>query len=509
MEKSSGNSIDGDDDEDSDRRREQLDRFIRSNRSREEGGEAGRHHNYNGRDFDTRSHCSSQKSDPSSEIGRGDPSAESLVYQGDGGGDRGFLPHGHVHFGQTSSTAHLLNGDPPHQFPPSLYQASADAPKSDTATVCSGSVLEDDVEDLSHYSGDVGQSQTASAKHHHYPPPSVGTVPTTLRRSSSPEGNRLVDYAARSQEALRAVVPKQNKPSSAGYAESSSSHTGSGGGNDEDVNMAGMLQHKKGMGPPLSRQWLLQQHGSSVKSGGSYAGSSDVVVNVGSDCGGSLTDMQSVTSQEDALLLTANSELSGEASSGAAFAALDMDTNDNDTNNNMTTEDEKKPHPLLCDQSDRQNGRTSPGGTIYRGRGVRRYKGRFYSLPLKRFHQNGVHLHSDNEQEGTTMHYGHQSDSQQHQHQQQDASGDRDRCEDPFSGYRDDNQRGGGGGGHDYHGQARRRSRSRSRSRSPPSSPKSRRRISDQTRGYQIKKKDCDDHYNDSKKKPPRHDRGR
>lgn len=32
------------------------------------------------------------------------------------------------------------------------------------------------------------------------------------------------------------------------------------------------------------------------------------------------------------------------------------------------------------------SGRLSPGGTIYKGRGERRYKGRYMHLPLKRFH---------------------------------------------------------------------------------------------------------------------------
>jgi len=36
------------------------------------------------------------------------------------------------------------------------------------------------------------------------------------------------------------------------------------------------------------------------------------------------------------------------------------------------------------------NGRRSPGGTVYKGRGVRKYQGRYMHLPLKRFHQNGV-----------------------------------------------------------------------------------------------------------------------
>ena len=40
------------------------------------------------------------------------------------------------------------------------------------------------------------------------------------------------------------------------------------------------------------------------------------------------------------------------------------------------------------------NGRISPGGTVYKGRGVRRYQGRFMHLPMTRFHQNGINEQS-------------------------------------------------------------------------------------------------------------------
>lgn len=551
-------------DEDRDRRREQLDHFVRaSSYHHREGNNEGRqynnrhhyhhHHHHNSRDYDTRSQ-SSQKSDPNSETGgKCDPSSinynpfatESVGSHGSsGGGDRGFPLHGHGHFGHpTMSAAHLLNGDPAHQFPPSLYQASADAPKSDTATVCSSSMLED-IEDVSsHYDGEAGgQSQTSNNscskqqqqhQHHHYPPPTY----SSLRRSNSAEGNRLVDFAHRSQVALRAVFPKQSKSDGGHVAslppqESSSSSQSHSANNDEDAAMAGGIQHRKGMGPPLSRHWLLQQHGSSpfrtgsVKSSGSNTGS-DVVVNVGSDCGGSLTDVQSILSQEDAALLTtANSEVSNEAppiaASDAAAATTKMDTLD--TSSSPT---KKKPHPLLCDQSDsKTNGRTSPGGTIYRGRGVRRYKGRFYALPLKRFHQDGVHLHSDSEPEGTTTTYDRHHQSR---NQQQHDGGDYDRWEDHYSGnFRDDDQR-GGGGGHNYYGHEssrhtrdrnrgrdrdRDRSRGRSRSRSPPSGDRrreTRNRNLDQTRGYKIDKKNDENgsSSSSSRKKPPRRDRDR
>lgn len=43
--------------------------------------------------------------------------------------------------------------------------------------------------------------------------------------------------------------------------------------------------------------------------------------------------------------------------------------------------------PETCD-----GGRRSPGGTIYKGRGSRRYQGRHMHLPLKRFHEGTSHL---------------------------------------------------------------------------------------------------------------------
>jgi hypothetical protein len=51
-------------------------------------------------------------------------------------------------------------------------------------------------------------------------------------------------------------------------------------------------------------------------------------------------------------------------------------------------------NPLLTSDEPDSNGRRSPGGTIYKGRGIRRYQCRYMHLPLKRFHQNGVHLDS-------------------------------------------------------------------------------------------------------------------
>lgn len=529
-------------DEDRDRsRHEQLDRFVRAEGRHHHNRQHLHQHNYNhypnhhnsrgaDRDYDTRSQ-SSQKSDPNSETsGRGGDTinynlsaTESVGSHGSGGGDRGFPLHGHVHFRHTAMSAtHLLNGDPAHQFPPSLYQSSADAPKSDTATVCSGSMLED-IEDVSsHYDGETSQASSGPKQHHHHYPP-----PTNVRRSNSKEGNRLVDFAERSQ----AVFPKQSKSSTGGGGAASMMSQESSSSNNDDDHASGStnLQHRKGMGPPLSRHWLLQQHGSSpfrtgsVKSGGSNAGS-DVVVNVGSDCGGSLTDVQSLLSQEDAALLTtANSEASV-ASGPKTDTLFDAGAGSTGAAGASGADDEKKPHPLLCDQSDsKTGGRVSPGGTIYRGRGVRRYKGRFYALPLKRFHQDGVHLHSDSEPEtnnlAPTQHDRPSSQSLSHnQSQQPQRHDDGDQHHYRWEvrhhhggSFRDDdnyydhasssrrttrdynNDRGRDRG---RRGRGRDRSRSRSRSNSPPPGDRRRearntsnaRTNSNQERGYKIEK---------------------
>eukprot|EP00980_Cylindrotheca_fusiformis_P029078 scaffold22713_cov139-Cylindrotheca_fusiformis.AAC.15 len=319
-------------------------------------------------------------------------SVGSIGSQGSGGGephhstfnrDRGFPSAGFYNhhfnnrggpYGFGPTAAHLVTGET--QFPPSLYHPAADAPKSDTATVCSGSVLED-IEVESVLSQEAGPQQPwSSGSKHHSPPSSVKMAVVSLRRSNS-AGNRLVDYADRSQELLTAVIPQQR----AGMAIA-----------EEYPAVMQMQSSNNGMGPPLSRT-LLSIHGGyssrpgSVKSFESKA-DSDLVAHVDTDdCGGSLnesiTDNQSVLSQEDP----------GDPSARAQAKSPSVPSpGDNCESNN-------KPHPFLCGDSDPQNGRTSPGGTIYRGRGVRRYQGRYMHLPLKRFHQNGVHLRSVNEQQ--------------------------------------------------------------------------------------------------------------
>jgi hypothetical protein len=434
-------------------------------------------------DSDTRSQCS-QRSGYSSAGGGADHPLSSIRSVGSVGsqGSAGGLPlHvGHVHFGHALSAAHLLSGDATHQFPPSMYQASVDAPKSDAATVCSGSVLED-IEVESHVSEET--DPRGSSKYHPSPPSSVkmASLPG-LRRSNSDEGNRLVDFADRSQEALAAVFPQNGRHGShaaSSTVESMSTGTGTSGTGilDDDADMASIHNSTSrimaGMGPPLSRSWLLQHHGTSpsrpgsVKSFESNTGS-DVVAHVGSDCGGSLTDAQSVLSQEDALMAAASE--SGDAAAVSEAAGCDVDGGEGDAINNTDVDSIQRPHPLLCSQPDNMNGRISPGGTIYRGRGVRRYKGRFMHLPLKRFHHNGVHLSSVGEHGSDDNDVGHA------------VAGYDDRWQDRgYSALEDDYQR----GDHNYYGHARRRNHSRSRSRSRSRSPSPRACAgSDRKNGY-------------------------
>jgi hypothetical protein len=445
-----------------------------------------------GQDSDARS----QSSHPSDhgESGGGQPiavsSIRSLGSVGSHGSrdHRGFPLHGNVHFGDAMAASHLLHGDATHLFPPSMmYHASADAPKSDAATVCSGSVVED-IEEESLFTGEAVPNQQAAARDYHSLPPSSLKMPpaTMLRRSNSDEGNRLVDFADRSQVTISSVVPHQQR---SGHATTSEWMSGNALGGlpgtanyDDDADFSlNSLPHGKaiGMGPPLSRNWLLNHGGASpsragsVKSIESNAGS-DVVAHVGSDCGGSLTDAQSNLSQEDAAMIIAHAESAeAVAASGSTSGDVDEDSKPPARNQSQDPDDgteTKNPHPFLRSQPDSQNGRTSPGGTIYRGRGVRRYKGRFMHLPLKRFHQDGVHLSSVTGQEAddtASTHPAYDRDDGEHRGWHSHSHERGSECDRQWI---NDHRESGGRHDHDdySHEQPPVAKRRRSRSRSPP-----------------------------------------
>jgi hypothetical protein len=244
---------------------------------------------------------------------------------------------------------HLLNGET--RFPTAASYAS-DAQRSDAATVCSGSVMED-IEVESVVSADLNAQPTVNPTS---PPSAVKMKSVNQLDSVLPQKLRH-----RQQLADHILAEQQNNT----------------------------------MGPPLSRSLLLQHpHHHHNQDTLSRAGStgSDVVAQVDTDdCGGSLDLEDSVHSQEE------SQEEDPQNEKALAAAAV---------------------NPLHCASSDPNSmGRISPGGTVYRGRGNRRYQGRFMKLPLKRFHHNGVHLGTcrpdSNEDDGRRTPYGSQASLQQ------------------------------------------------------------------------------------------------
>mmetsp|Transcript_24650 Transcript_24650/g.36505 ORF Transcript_24650/g.36505 Transcript_24650/m.36505 type:complete len:581 (-) Transcript_24650:127-1869(-) len=240
--------------------------------------------------------------------------------------------------------------------------ATSETAKSDIATVCSGSV----VEDIEISSVDMNVPQTPNSI---FPSPyserSVLTGGTNFRRS--------VEFAPSSfiQQFHKQFSVNQTSE----YMRFSAVHPNCDQASEND------------MGPPLSRALLMQgglgsatnSRAGSVRSFGSNGASqnSDVVAHVDTDdCGGSLvesvTDAQSIHSQED---IRSGAE-------GEAGNAVSQEYREKGEMNET--------HPLLKNDSSTgyRNGRTSPGGTIYKGKGVRRYQGRYMNLPLKRFNQD-------------------------------------------------------------------------------------------------------------------------
>ena len=345
--------------------------------------------------------------DDSSQDARGDAAQNYPAARGDG-----------VPFRASQAGAvHIMNGET--HFPTAMSYAS-DAQRSDVATVCSGSVA-DDIEVESVFSQDDN--------HHRL----HGSGQASPAHFLNPTG-----LAAKRGSGVGRVVEFSDAPSL---------HTGVPGGFRRHSDNRSLSLHD--MGPPLSRTLLLQKNvdgissrPSSVRSFGSHTGSDGATHPHSDDCGGSL-DVEAQSEQErwdpnqsSGVALSAeqtqdhgqintshgstpaNSVKSygSQASEGAhdtddCGGSMDVETHSvgtrsihsqEDTHSaaileTKETEPRGSPTPklnlgMVSSEVDGINGRVSPGGTIYRGRGVRRYKGRYMHLPLKRFHQNGIDL---------------------------------------------------------------------------------------------------------------------
>lgn len=311
--------------------------------------------------------------------------------------------------------------------------ANSEACKSDIATVCSGSVTED-IEtssldlNVSHASINVLPSPTSERV--------VLMTGSILRRSVEFDPSSFTPFQKQASHTLPQTIASDVAATSPPHPlpNQAPDHSTTTRWND--------------MGPPLSRALLMQSlqsttgsatgsRAGSVKSYGSNTGASqnsDVVAHVDTDdCGGSLmgsvTDGQSVHSQEDI-----RSQTEAEPQYHCPGPVSKDDTEKEPNYCDSSSEDGTHPYLKNGASGEHTNGRTSPGGTIYKGKGVRRYQGRYMNLPLQRFRQDNA---DDADVLDTVLEADKVMEEQSHQ------------------------QRNGGGYGYDDHWR-------RSRSQSPP-----------------------------------------
>jgi hypothetical protein len=282
------------------------------------------------------------------------------------------------------------------RFPSSNMYYQSDAQRSDTATVCSGSVIEDiEVESVLSQEDTLLQGKPLATG------PKLGNNdPSQVQR----EGNHLVDFAdAASADHHSMMGPPLNRTllllqEYAGLSSHATTHSlkSYGSGSDTGGTRNNTLYSddcesnhsqddetsilfRDDMTAPTSEALKLKDQGEAVQTPERRTSSRvDSVKSYGSNCGSA-------------------------ADTDDCGGSLDVETHSVGTRS-IHSQDEAMPPtmPLAETESDSvvptlssapvENGRRSPGGTIYKGRGIRRYQGRYMHLPLKRFHQNGVHL---------------------------------------------------------------------------------------------------------------------
>jgi hypothetical protein len=458
---------------------------------------------------------------------------------------------------------HIMDGET--HFPTAMSYVS-DAQRSDVGTVCSGSVMDDNEVESVLSQEDSHNHLTQS--HNYHQSPSIGdrTIPVggTMRRVDS--SGRVVEFSSaqpplpqlQNEIPSRKVAP--TVPAIPNVAPPPAI-----------PNTTTLQVSLHNMGPPLNRTWLLQKgiegtssRPSSVRSFGSHTGSDGAANAHSDDCGGSLdVEAHSVHSQEDIVIVMhpaagegvvpepptrMNKEPSSRPSSVKSFGSLpgsdtaaqvdtddcggslDVETHSVETRSvhsqeeappteTTTTEttaipnetEESKLNLSLVQCASDTNGRRSPGGTIYKGRGTRRYKGRYMHLPLKRFHQNGVDLQSVHEDadrvfDNRRMEIGEHTDRFSHGQHASRRSRSRSRSPDRAARHGDGIVARAHNGFHEEHWQdhdskfpPRNRIRSRSRSRSRSQSPSLDKSLATLRRENRIRN---DDHY----RQRPHHD---
>ena len=227
-----------------------------------------------------------------------------------------------------------------------FYQPS-EACKSDIATICSSSMI-DEMELSSMLSGE-NNNNVPNFGGNVQPPCSRSSIFYSSKQKNS--GGNLADL-----------------PSSSG----------------RHVSMQEPPMVLNDMGPPLSRIIIQQRTDSLTGSragsrAGSIGGHSSGSGGIGSDVAHIDTDdARSMTAEIDGYSVRGIHRDEGQLLSETAQSLQNTTEEENGT----------VPAPLLESIPHVRNGRVSPGGTVYKGRGVRRYQGRYMNLPLKRFQHN-------------------------------------------------------------------------------------------------------------------------
>ncbi len=326
--------------------------------------------------------------------------------------------------------------------------AASETAKSDIATVCSNSVVEDI---------DIASVGTAHSATNSNP---TGTTSATASATTNPVVQHPND--ATSDKSIGKKKQDRGVEFSAGmstmwkYRRFNGVNTTMKSGSSPKQSSSRVprifnLGTLNDMGPPLNRSLLERVGGGSgpsstgtpsragsVKSFGSQA-ASDVVHVDTDDCGGSiavdsdghfsgLDENPSFQSNENVASTTAKNPGNHFSSTSATSDANRASQEHNINNDEFETQNKVVSLDKLCESH--PNGRVSPGGTVYKGRGVRKYQGRYMHLPLKRFKQNGAVLPEpvNHDQDSIRNEYNEDNDHQQERRSwQRDRSRSRDR----------------------------------------------------------------------------------
>ncbi|KAL7556814.1 hypothetical protein ACA910_005249 [Epithemia clementina (nom. ined.)] len=266
--------------------------------------------------------------------------------------------------------SHAYSADLDHQSSRQLHSSEAltlerpETVRSDAATVNSGSELEDfEVESIR--SRESSRTKMA-ARESFVPVPPVGGKTNAVNEGDSP--SLVVSSVAANVGQTLAT----NSSSSSEDKKPKAQPRGGGGGT-ETQQPATSRSSPPGEGDALETVNLLPK------------------LAPGDDPQTQVKSSKAANEQEHA----SGSSLDVEIHSSASCNSLSYDEQTHHSSGSNST-------ARVVDDGDAPSGRRSPGGTVYIGRGARRYQGRYINVALRRFHQGGVHpdsLQSDQDDE--------------------------------------------------------------------------------------------------------------